>query len=597
MSESLMAWYERELNLLYEGSKSFAKEYPQLAKHLGLTRHQVDDPHVARVCEAIALLNARQSKQLSEESTQLSSSLLSVIFPLSLQSLPSVSMVRIPPSEDQPQVSTVASGTPLRIYINEERYCQFRTTRDLQLLPFDIHKHALEVRPFNLEHIKYPNSANALLRLDFHMLDESRIFSELIDCNELSIYFDGLISHQAQVYDDLCRKRCRMILVNEDGNTFELDNDQFQPVGFSEHECMMTKKACQFIDYQMCLELFSWPELFTGFKLVGIGKALKNFFSRKISLLLFIEGATDGLLTAVQGVKFQLGCAPIINLFEHIAEPLIIDHRKISYPVIADTKAKHTMEIQEVTSLIDVTGDEPSIVPPLFGLKHNEKNKGIFWHYQVPDESDADHFGRISLVYPNLNPDDNQSMVVSTHLICTNGISVLDIPENPKIECLESIALASEPVLIMRPTPRIKRSMDVKKRLDLLVHLKGAFIGLLNAPNQADYLRTLMSLYCIRNNGINMAWLNSIVSLQHRSLVAPIRINGRQCFVQGMELIIELDATQIKEVSIMMFVNLLNFMASGYAGYQGFVELVIFLKGESREYIRCLRHHGFQKNP
>ena len=595
MPNTLMSWYERELSFLYTEARAFAEEHPQLASHLGVGYSSLSDPHVARLLESFALINARLSRQLAEGSTQLSSSLLNIVFPMCLQSLPSTSIIRIAPSSDQSQVAALPSGTRFRAYINEDQFCRFQTTRELQLCPFDITESQFELRPFTFSGIDYPESSTALLKLELGMLDDSRSFSDLAPFSEISIHFQGLARRQAQIYDYLFRHRCQMVLVNDKGQQVVLSMRQFAAVGFTGRDSMMTHENRIFLDYQMMLELFAWPELFFGFRLLDIGNALRQFSCQRVTLLVFLEDIAEEQVPVLGSVHYSLGCAPVINLFEHIAEPVVVDHRQLSYQLVPDTHSANTLEVQSVQKVLDITGEQPELLPPIYGLKHNDTDHDRFWLYHPP-ETEADVCGQLSVVFPNLQMNKNQAMVLSPHLICNNGMQVLELPDNPRLECLDSIALPTDAKMLIRPTARIRRKHNIKNRLNLLVHLKGAFTSVLQGSDPASDLRTLMYVYCLRNNPVSTAWLDSLVQIQPRPLVAPLRIGGHRCFTQGIELIIELDPSRLKQVSIMMFVNLIDFLVAGYTGYHSFIEVIIRLKGDSGDYMRCTRRHGYQIN-
>ena len=594
MSDSLMTWYERELRFLRDDAQAFSCEHPELARHLGVGYDTISDPHVTRMVESFALSNARLSRQLSEDFAQMSSCLLNTIFPLCLQPLPSVSMLQVPPAKDQAGVATLPSGTRFRIYNNEDQYCQFRTARDLQLCPFDITHTAVALRPFTT-YFEAPEKSTALVRIDFSMLDDSRHFSDLPAFSEICFYFQGLARYQAKMYDYLCRHRCAMYLVDENGNRLKLPLSSLKPVGFSDRDCMLTHENAAFIDYQMMLELFTWPKLFFGFRLTDVDTLFRHFSSQTLSLLIFLEDISDDVFVELNSLEFQLGCAPIINLFEHVAEPMVVDHRQLSYPLVPDSHSPNTFEIQSVKEVLDITGEQPEIMPPLFGLKHNEENHDQFWLHHPP-ETRADSCGRLSLVSPELDPDRNETQVLSARLTCNNGLQVLDLPNNPKIECLDNITLPSMPVMLMKPTPRIQRPQNIKNRLNLLVHLRGAFTAFLSGPDPARNLRTVLNIYCLRNNSVSPAWIDSIVEVKPRPMVAPLRIGGHQCFTQGLELAFVLDPAGLKQVSKMMLVNLIDFLVAGYAGYHSFMQAVIRLKGDEGVYMRCTRRHGYQVN-
>ena len=107
---------------------------------------------------------------------------------------------------------------------------------------------------------------------------------------------------------------------------------------------------------------------------------------------------------------------------------------------------------------------------------------------------------------------------------------------------------------------------------------------------------TLMQLYCFNNNAFSRSWLDSMIMVYPIPQVAPIRIGSYQCFTQGVELILELDPSRLKDSGVMMFVNLIDFLVAGFAGYHSFIQLVIRMKGQSGDYLRCIRRHGYQIN-
>lgn len=594
MSDSLMAWYERELAFLWQAGRRFSERNPELAKHLGVRVDGLDDPHVSRLIESFALLNARLSRQLSEESTNISISLLQIVFPLCLQTQPSASQFRIAPCQDQPSVSVLPAGTRFRVYLEDDRYCQFHTTSDLELCPFDITESGIDVRPFASE-VRCPDQTEAILTLSLNMLDSSLSFSDLDDFSELTINIKGLNRLQAMMYDSLCRDLCKMVLMDDSGVQRVLPIESFSPFGFSDRDAMLTHDNTRFFDYQMITELFTWPELFYGFRLQGIGEALQGFNSSEVRLLFCLDNISEELQQNGHYLMFLLGCAPVINLFEHTGEPVVVDHRQLEYAVVPDSHSPNAMEVQTIKEVIDITGDKPVVLHSLFGLKHHHKHQTRFWSYR-PADSEYEQYGHLEMTCTDLQPDENEVMILSPHLICHNGEQVLEIPSRPRIECIDNVSLPQNITMLMQPTAPIRRRHDLKTRLDLLVHLTDNLVSVLESEDPAQQLGRLMSLYATRKSASSTAWIHSLVSMTPRPLVAPIRIGGHQCFTQGSELFIELDPAHLKNASIMMFTHLIDFLAAGFAGFHSFIQVVILLKGQQEEYVRCTRRHGYQIN-
>ncbi len=595
MSDSLVSWYERELSLLWHGGKQFAKKNPALARELGLSIDRVDDPHVSRLVESFALLTARLSRQLSDESSGISSSLLEILYPLCLQPLPSASLFRIAPSRDQSSVAVLPRGTRFRAYLDEDRFCQFQSTRNLELCPFDITSSQIESRPFRREIKECHDVTRCQLCLELSMLDNTTIFSDLGDFSDLTVYFKGRNRLKSMMYDALCHDLCKLVLVDDSGQVETLTLENFTPIGFDSIECMLMTDECNFIDNQMMTELFSWPELFFGFRLKSIGDVLRCFSSPCVSIIFCLKNLHQELQENADHLKFQLGCAPVINLFEHIGEPIVVNHRQLDYPVIPDSHSANVIEIQSIREVLDITGEEPRKLPCLYGLKHRQKDHSCFWLYR-PEDDDYEQCGHLEIVNTELQMNKPQTQLLSPTLLCNNGNQALELPAHPRIECVDNVSLQQEITMLLRPTARRKRRRNLQNRLDLLVHLSDNLISVLESKDPVNQIKNLMSLYRIHNSDASKAWLESIVALETRPLVAPVRIDGHQCFTQGSELIIELDPNIIRNYSLMMFVNLLDFLSAGFAGFHSFIQLVVKLKGLQGEFVRCSRHHGYQIN-
>ncbi len=285
----------------------------------------------------------------------------------------------------------------------------------------------------------------------------------------------------------------------------------------------------------------------------------------------------------------------MVNLFELVAEPIVVDHKQLDYPIVPDSRSRNKHRIQRVVRVLDITDEVPKTVPPLYGLKHNQSRESCFWLYKTP-EPEIEEISRLEIVCPNLNPEQNQTRVLSPTLICNNDDMVLELPANPRLECLDNIALPSKPVLLSRATAPVYHPKTITTRLDLLTHLNQNFVSILQVGNASEAMQGLLSLYSFHNSPVSKGWIESLLDLYPVAVVAPVRIGGYQCFTQGNEVHIELDPARLKNISIMMFINLLDFLAAGYAGVQSFIQLVVKLKGEPGEYIRCIRRHGYQIN-
>ena len=101
MSDPLFPFYERELAILRQRAAEFAEEHPKIAARLSLGRDESQDPHVERLLQGVAFLNARLHKRLEDDFPELSDTLLDLLYPHYLRPVPSMSIVemRIDPKQ------------------------------------------------------------------------------------------------------------------------------------------------------------------------------------------------------------------------------------------------------------------------------------------------------------------------------------------------------------------------------------------------------------------------------------------------------------------------------------------------------------------
>ena len=94
MSDELLPYYEKELAFIRQMGAEFAKEHPKIAGRLGINAETIEDPHVSRLIESFAYLNARIQHKLDDDFPELSDALLEVLFPHYQRPIPSMTIVQ-----------------------------------------------------------------------------------------------------------------------------------------------------------------------------------------------------------------------------------------------------------------------------------------------------------------------------------------------------------------------------------------------------------------------------------------------------------------------------------------------------------------------
>src|SRR5271157_1524485 len=113
MSDSLLPYYERELDAIKRLAAEFADTHPKIAGRLRLSADAVDDPHVARLLEGVAFLAARVHHRLDDEFPELTDALLGVLYPHYLAPFPSAAIAQFRAQPDLLMPFRLPRGTML----------------------------------------------------------------------------------------------------------------------------------------------------------------------------------------------------------------------------------------------------------------------------------------------------------------------------------------------------------------------------------------------------------------------------------------------------------------------------------------------------
>ena len=585
----LSLWYEQELTWFRKYAGQFASDHPGLARSLGISDEAVEDPDVARLVESVALLNARMSSRLNEELPQLTDALLEILFPHFLRPLPSIAVMQLPPGDEVNSIQTVPAGSRFRAAIDEERQCEFRTCCDAQLLPFKVSNAQAEFAPFSVPPARHMGHVDAMLRLDFTLCDDSLQFYSIGDLSRLDIFLKGETNLIQRLYDQLFSSISGMVLFDDSGLEIRLPKEALQPVLMDQDERILPLSGNTFPGYQLLLEYMSWQQLFLSLRITDLDGLIAQFNSNSLSIGFYLESMPVELGRALSVDTFQVGCVPIVNLFPKKAEPICIDYTRLGYPLVIDARSDNKMELFSVDSVVDITGINPEPVPEIYGYKYHQPESNSFWHYKSNHSSDH---GELSLTDLDLNPELPEIRQLSPELTCSNGDQPLELHLLQSLSCQENIAIPVVPRLLCKASAPWKPERRQANRWALLAHLKLNFEALLGSANPALELKEILSLYNLANSSSQRTFIDAIDNVECQPQVAPIKVRGRQCFVQGTDITLTLDGSRISGVSVMAFVQVLDQLFSGYAGYNSFTRLKVCMKGESGVYYQCQRRQG-----
>ena len=290
-----------------------------------LEPNRCEDPHVERLIQAFALLAARIRNKLDDEFPELTEALLQVLYPHYLAPLPSFSIIQFVIDPDQGKLTgghEIEQGQMLRSQPVGGAPCRFRTCYPVTLWPL-----AVSAARFDApDRLNPPPGAASVIRLELKGLGGIK-FSELqLDTLRFFLNAEGPLAYG--LYELLLCNVCQVQVRSAGGekapSRVVLPPGCVRPVGFASNEGLLPYTPRSFLGYRLLQEYFAYPEKFLFFDLCELKRAVGMGFGDKVELLIFLN-RLPRIEQPLNADTFRLGCVPVINLFNQIAEPIRLD--------------------------------------------------------------------------------------------------------------------------------------------------------------------------------------------------------------------------------------------------------------------------------
>ena len=170
MSDDLLPYYEKELGFIRKSGAEFADTHPKIAGRLRINSDTVEDPHVSRLLEGFAYLNARIQHKLDDEFPELTDALFNIVYPHYLRPFPSCTIMQFDAANDLDSRFPIAKHTLMETESFQGRTCKFTTCYDVDLVPLKIHSASLQARPFIAPGANEVQNAGAIIHLGLKTL-------------------------------------------------------------------------------------------------------------------------------------------------------------------------------------------------------------------------------------------------------------------------------------------------------------------------------------------------------------------------------------------------------------------------------------------
>jgi type VI secretion system protein ImpG len=610
--EELLPYYERELGFLRRYSREFSERYPKIAGRLLIAGEVCEDPHIERMIESFALLNARVSKRLDDDYPEFTEALFEVLYPHYLRPFPSCSIARFDHGVGAAQLTTASEiprGTELNSRPVQGAACIFRTAYPVTVAPLALTRAKFAAILEAPEAVQAPAGATSSLSLTIEVTADQLALAHL-KLTTLRVFIDGEPSFCAALRDALFMRAVKAYAeVGQSGHWIALPKVPIGPAGFGEDEALIPFSARSHPAYRLLTEYFCFPEKFNFFDidLAALCAVLpQHQGAGKVTLHLALAGVradsnTARMLGTLSANNVLLGCTPVVNLFRQRGEPIRLTHTSASYPVLADARRAFAYEVQSIDSvrLVRQTPQGESVVDfgPFYSLKHGqspEKN-GHYWvmrRDELVAEKSPGYETEISIVDIDFDPAEVETDTLSLELTCTNR----DLPAALTYGVrggdlflaggsnIRAISFLRKP----SPSYRFQRGRGAHWRL--ISHLSLNHLSLSGGGLEA--FREMLTLYDLPRSPISQRQISGIDAIAHKAANCWLPGNPFPCLVRGVEVRLTIDEEAFVGSGIHAFAHIVERFLGLYVHANSFTQLVVVSKKNGEELLRCTPRSG-----
>lgn len=589
MSESLDAWYQRELDYFRHSASDFAERFPKIANRLSLSGKDIRDPHVERLIQAFAYLNARTRHKLDDSFPELADAMLGILYPHMLSPIPSLSMVSLELSPTAPDLTEghyLPAGTLIESESIRDHQCRFQTCFPLQLYPFEAESVRLLPPPFSGGASPGKQFAQGVLRLKYKTFDAALSFGDIgIETLRFHVNISNF-EKAARLLEAILTGTIEVVIT---GSDFEkavsiLPASCLKAVGFDRKDAVLPDDPRSFPGYRLLTEYFVFPQKFLFFELTGLTKEILDKVGAELEISILLKDFPEELQNEVSPDSVRLGCTPIINLFHQTADAIPLSHRTSEYRILPDARAEEALEIYSVDSVSveDQDGDAKDF-RRFYSVEHDRSSEETgYWHaVRRPGPVDGDQGTLnqptqmyISIVDPDFSPRRSGHGMLYTRLTCFNRdlpeeLANLKTADQMKFDIVGGRGPVGKIDCLTSPTPTLRRHLGRRNLWPLVSQLSLNHLSLVDSDDAVKSIRELLTLNDVKESVETRNLIDGLASIHSERCVQ--RVNG--AFARGTKIHVLFNDENFKGDSAYLFASVLNQFFGMYTSVNSFVKL------------------------
>jgi type VI secretion system protein ImpG len=563
-------YFREELSFLKEQGKAFSELHPQLSRFL---HGNTTDPDVERLLEGFAFLTGKLREKVEDEFPELTHSIINMLWPNYLRSVPSMSIVQFKPGSSVSSRQIVSKGTQLDSLPVFGTKCHFSTCRDVELYP-------VLFNDVTVQHSREESVVN----IGMHISGDYTIGD--IDLRSLNIYLGGS-QYSAQMLYLWLSHHLESIKLIFNETEFKLPKNNFNVVGFERGEGLLPYPPNVYDGYRILQEYLSFPEAFRFFNLSGLRDILPASCHGDL-VIQFNFSKTLPTDVRVIGDSFRLFCVPVVNLFKHDAEPINLNGKKTEYriiPSICTPSHYETFSVDHVFGWQDVSGSRVvgrggrreyhSFESFQHEVERVRNRESLYYRTRLKDSIRGDGFDHsISFIRGDETICTSIDEAISLQLTCTNRQLPFELAIGDICEPTNTSPASATFSNISIPTQSIRPVLDGSLLWTLISNLSLNYLSLLSKDALSSVLRAydFKALVDRQAEKISKKRLDGLLKIESN----PVDKILRGLPIRGLESTIYIDQDCFSsEGDLYLFGTVLSRFFALYASINSFHELVV----------------------
>ena len=316
MSDSLLPYYERELDAIKRLAAEFADTHPKIAGRLRLSADAVDDPHVARLLEGVAFLAARVHHRLDDEFPELTDALLGLLYPHYLAPMPSCMVAQFDCQPDLMNPARLPAGIAIDTEPVHGEELRYRTTAPVTLWPVEVENVRLSGLPIVAPANPSAAGATGVLRITLKCASPEATFTQL-GVDRLRFFLRGPTNQALALYELLGAHTISIAYADSavDPAPVIVPASAIEPVGFSPDEALLPWSARGFSGFRLLTEYFAFPEKFLFLDLTRMDTKTMVSGGNRLEIFVYLDRSLPELertdRPAIAGARLHAAGQPV----------------------------------------------------------------------------------------------------------------------------------------------------------------------------------------------------------------------------------------------------------------------------------------------